>query len=540
MVRKMLDITHDDIYLIPGVPLADQVKLGFKPRSDASHYILQFPIGWSDNPFADENWCFQLNAWRMIDPYIREWLATEDPNYIVDSFRYVKDWYFYIKNGSASTSKHLWSDMATGIRALRLAYYLKLYKDNIFQFESNSDLMILYELIDMHAEKLLDKDKLTLTNHGLFQIFGLNLLHRVASDRPSLFQADKYVIESFNLLFNNQYTEQAVHKEHSPEYHAFVTAIIIKLGAHKFISDPLLGSKIAKAVHISKWFLFPRNRISMVGDSYKNIKISSENYDCSMPEIIQSNFPGVFINDLSDSGYVIVRKYSDGISIDSMLILNGSCYSMVHKHADDLSFELFENNCMVVVDAGKYSYNINDDRRYIISADAHSIPKIKDVTILPNTVDLYGSALNSVNLNADAIVLSGSISRKKLFSNNRELHYRPGDYLIIIDNLESVSDHNFVSELQINPDLSLLFNENSIDLMSDGSFVARILKVEEGVDLKVRSGKVTSGYSSLVENKVVFIEKNFRKSFMYWVVIFKLELEQSALEYLKKNILTDV
>ena len=533
----MLDITHDDIYLIPGIPLADQVKLGFKPRSDASHYILQFPIGWSDNPFTDENWCFQLNAWRMIDPYIREWLTTKDSNYIVDSFNYVKDWYSYIKNCGASNSKHLWSDMATGIRALRLAYYLKLYQDNIFQFESNSDLMILYELIDMHAEKLLDKDNLTLTNHGLFQIFGLNLLYLVASDRPILFNADRYVIE---LLFDNQYTEQAVHKEHSPEYHAFVTAIIIKLGAHKFISDTLLGNKIAKAVQISKWFLFPRDRISMVGDSYKNIKIASENNDHNMPEIIQSNFPGVFINDLSDSGYVIVRKYSNGISIDSMLILNGSCYSMVHKHADDLSFELYENNCMVVVDAGKYSYNINDDRRYIISADAHSIPKIKDVTILPNTVDLYGSALDSVNLNSDAIILSGSVSRKKLFSNKRELHYRPGEYLIIFDNLESISVHNFVSELQINPDLSLLYNENSIDLMSDGSFVARILKIEEGVDLKVRSGKVTSGYSSLVENKVVFIEKNFRKSFMYWVVIFKLELEQSALEYLRKKILTNV
>lgn len=535
----MLQITHNDIYLTPGISLSEQLSLGFKPRSDASHWPLKFPIDWLTNPFSDENWCFQLNAWRMIDPYLREWVKTNDSKYISDSFEYVRDWYKFVTNPSLIDGKHTWSDMATGIRALRLAFYLQLYKDGVFVPKYPDDLKLLNALIDLHALRLMDEKKLTLTNHGLFQIFGLNSLSIVAGERASLSGAFEYVDYAFNLLFEKQYTKQAVHKEHSPEYHAFVTTILINLGGNKFLKNPSVVNKINKAAEISKWFIFPGGRISMIGDSFKNIKTPAINVSVELDEIvdcglIDKSLEGVVVNDLSESGYIIVRKLSSDDSIKSMLLFHGSCHSMVHKHADDLSFELFENGVMLIVDSGKYSYNSNSDRKYIISASAHSIPKIKNIEIAPNSVSNYGSALSTLVVSKDVVCLDGVVDRKNLFLHKRNIYYKPGFYLIVRDFINSSQPNDFLSELQINPDLKLVKFNGFFDLECDGEFVARVIQPDSSLEIKSRNGRVTSEYAKLKINNVIFCEAKFSSSFIDWVIIFNKTEDPIALDFLNK------
>ncbi len=46
-------------------------KLIFKPRKDATPWPLQLPLDWSADPFKDNNWLFQVHAWRMIDPLLQ-------------------------------------------------------------------------------------------------------------------------------------------------------------------------------------------------------------------------------------------------------------------------------------------------------------------------------------------------------------------------------------------------------------------------------------------------------------------------------------
>ena len=43
---------------------------GFRPRKDNKALKLALPINWSQDPFNDKNWMFQLQAWRLLDFYL--------------------------------------------------------------------------------------------------------------------------------------------------------------------------------------------------------------------------------------------------------------------------------------------------------------------------------------------------------------------------------------------------------------------------------------------------------------------------------------
>lgn len=57
-----------------------------------------------------------------------------------------------------------------------------------------------------------------------------------------------------------------------------------------------------------------------------------------------------------------------------------------HKHADELSFELFHNGELVIIDPGKYSYNSNAYRNYVLSARAHNTFSLENIEIEPEDV----------------------------------------------------------------------------------------------------------------------------------------------------------
>jgi len=162
----------------------------------------------------------------------------------------------------------------------------------------------------------------------------------------------------------------------------------------------------------------------------------------------------VAIGDFTESGYAIVRSLPSVIHQSSMIFVTGMSYSRTHKHADDLSFVLYERGRFVFVDSGKYGYDNDKWRSYVLSAQAHNTISLENLPLSRMSAGTYGSALRELRNTGSSFVISGALTRPASFRQARSITYDPGRSLQIVDRLTSDSQQRYVSSLHLAPDLN--------------------------------------------------------------------------------------
>src|SRR5699024_5972018 len=153
------------------------------------------------------------------------------------------------------------------------------------------------------------------------------------------------------------YSYTGLHLENSPEYHNMVTRMYLELQAYLKKNGKSYGNTIVsyliKAAILKNTFAKPNKVIPSIGDSGQGqVKVNKE----------YNNF----------------IDYAAGLSIiqdkEIEMFLSFICgYSTtVHKHIDDLSFNLYLHGKDFFVDPGKFSYSKHPYRGYVKSFKGHS------------------------------------------------------------------------------------------------------------------------------------------------------------------------
>ncbi len=483
--KSTFAIERDDLFLMQTAHNFEQQReLGFRPRRDVEPWPLELPLNWAADPFEDRNWRFQLNAWRMIDPYIVAYFKSGDVQLLAEALEYVEDWHAFHADDDHGNS-FAWYDMSTGIRALRIAFFLDLIEKSELAVTPQQR-QALDELAGEHAERLQDLNFLTTGNHGLFQVFGLNLLCLVASDVEEC-EGGRELAATYlkDEILPAQFTPQGVHKENSPTYHYFTIRSIERLGGTRHIDVPEIREILDRAAAITPWFSFPSGNVARIGDSEGRLETLAE--DPAEPECLTDD-ACYAVGDFTDSGYAIVRSLPSG-DPQSMIFMAGMGFSTSHKHADDLSFELFEFGQLIFADSGKYGYNEDAMRSYVVSAAAHNTISIDGVETRPKDVDLTGSQLDPIEMTDDGFVLAGRINRPSNFSQDRTITYWPGRHLKIRDELASFPwRRQFVSSLHLAPDLEPELTENGFTIAIGENRVEAVL-VEDDCRIETVRGQ---------------------------------------------------
>ncbi len=506
------DIHYEDIYIVGLKGGLKKIRTeGFVTR-DNSPWPLNLPLDWGANPAKDVDWQFQLHAWRIIDQYFIEYFKTKDKSLIEESLKFVEDWhdYHFVKNKKAHSS---WENMATGIRAMRLAFYINAMRKNLINIDENLKDKV-YFLSSKHINKLKQKSFFSNNNHGIFALVGLHLLCREDFENPACNVDTKgYVKRRFKEIIDTQYTEEGVHTEGNPEYHFYITKTLnnrLKAPIEEILGD--ISDVLKKAEKVKPWLLFPDKTQSRVGDSKGLVaNISFEPLKSIEPTCINDD-KCYLVGDFTKSGYAIIRSIPETKN-ESMLFVTGMAHNIAHKHADDLSFQLFEFGRFIFIDTGFYSDNLDTMRKYIMSTVAHNTISIQDNTTSPvndikneskneqyeavswkevardlHTLEMVGSFLNSVKAMDNKFQVHGKVDRKNLYSQERYIYYIPGKKLRIEDTLSSTSEHNYVSSLHFAPDINVvLYKNNAYADFGTGSLHAKILS--ENCQLSMARGQ---------------------------------------------------
>ena len=432
----------------------------------------------------------------MNAPVLRAWEETGDTTLLRRAFHVALDWSRFHDTKKATMS---WMDMAVGLRAAQLAYFLdQIRLQNLLPTESES--RRLDRLIAGHTKRLSNPKFLTMNNHGLFQAYGLKMIEVATSAKESI--ADTLLDQ----VLQTQFTDEGVHKENSPDYHQLISKVLASFNENGRLSNDVVAT-IAKAAAHQPAFVFPNGMMAAVGDTAGK----------GTPPLEQERLR---VDDFSASGYLAVRKKS------SMLFVTGMAQSYAHKHADELSFQFFHNGEFVFIDGGKYSYARDEWRDYFVSADAHNTISLVGAQIPIRSVALTGSLLDKPTVEDGKVSITGHVERKLLFKHSRTIVYDPDSELLIQDKLSSTEEQTFVSTLLLAPGLKPTRTNSGFELTLKSG---QLLHAKTDAELEFVTGQKdpilgwwSPSYGKMEPTVAVRAYRTGKQALIKWSITFKL------------------
>lgn len=525
-------ISTGQIILLPGRAVAgkDDTTIQFCPhgRNDLAPFTLAFPLDWDLDPFHDRNWCGQLHMWRMLDAYLLAFERSRDPAFLALPLAVMLDWHRYHLE-EKRISRFAWKDMMVGLRAMKLAFVVSHWQAGAFEI-APSALAALAELVKAHLDFLLDEAHLSYSNHTIFDQHGLMALAQVVSveEREPI---EAFVARIFPALLRLQFDRRGMHLENSPGYQPLGIICLTQLQQSGWFARYGVDALKEKAVEIMTWLQLPDGRIAPVGDTD------------GAPQKINGTKP-VFTGQrqvFNCSGYAVIRDDGGGrVERASYLFFMGAYNGPAHKHADDLSLLWFEGEDLLV-DPGKYSYQRDPYRDYVISARAHNSVEIdaQDSGHEPkDPAAAYGSAIDAVAVHDWGYRISAAVRYPKLaVRHRRHCLFQPGAWLLLIDRLSGEVAHTFTQWSHFAPTIDAF-------AATDGGHVARLAG---GRSLTVQSvtsqpgtsewfrgateprlqGWVSQGYRQIVPSLALGIKQ--RGSEVLFATLFTLDDEGSTL-----------
>lgn len=428
----------------------------WKPRRDLPAWPVPDPMDWGADPFDDRNWLSQLEAWRVIDSALSAFYRKGEASPLADAIPMVLAWGPHYRRADEMAKRRM--DLNAGQRSLRLSLLIDAFRTGGVDL-TDSERDELFDLAKDHAEYLQRPGVMTLNNHGIFEVAGLGRLCEVAADQSWCADGHRVAEEHFDRLVDSQFDEHGVHREHAPSYHFFALTVIERLNLVDLFESGRGRERIELAEEMMGWLVYPDGRYIEVGDSSgqgERLANAANHTACLNADDCYA------ISPTWRSGYGIVRTLPDEADDEaSMLFMMGMRYSLVHKHADDLSFELIEAGRKLLVDSGMYGYENDEYRVYTSSDVAHNTVGLADHAFHPQDLQPFGSALSEPRIENDAFVMAGKIERADLFTQSRTLTYRPSRSLIVRDDLSSDEQRVYASRLHFDRSLNVELEETT-------------------------------------------------------------------------------
>lgn len=439
------------------------------------------PIRWREIGGGNRSHEFRLYCWDPLGPVLKAYDETGDRGFLDWAVVAARDWVRQ-HDSLDSDAPFAWYDMAVGLRAYRLGYLL----DAAARLDDVDD-EVLATLLDsavLHLEALADDARFAAhSNHGFYFAAGQLALARRLPMLPDacahLVQADERV----TALLERHFTEEGVHKEHSPDYHRMVTETFGGLVDAGLLSVERWGPWRERFEDALAWFVLPNGRIATFGDTPHRLirrKLGTTTSDAlafvgtageegKPPTEPWRAFP--------ESGYVVFRdgwpSGPDDQEDWSYLAQTCAFHSRTHKQADDLSFVWYDHGHEILVDPGRFGYldpttpdtelgsqgfyYSHPSRVYVESTHAHNTVEIDGRSYPRRKVRAYGSALLRAGEHGGVYWSESHVRQFKTIRHRRVLLFRPREWVMVLDWLHDNVDeqHTCTQHLHFAPEIDV-------------------------------------------------------------------------------------
>lgn len=464
--------------------------------------VLTDPIPWDDDAPEHRSWNYHIHSLDMVNVLLLAHSVTGEVVWLRHALNISMDWVKnHVYQEDVKQSKFAWYDMAVGKRAYRLAYMvdaarkLGLLDDEMFAK--------LWESLLQHADYLSrDENILFHNNHGFYQAVGQMAMGRRFRDVSSVMaQAYKQGQSRFSRMLDSQFTEEGIHREHSPAYHRLLCETLKGVLDAQLVDDPLVEDRMRLIEANLAWFVMPNGRLANFGDSDRGRMSDSAERAARRwltPDMISAcslgaagKSPETNIKVFDSSGYFVARnrwpKSPSDAAACSYLAQAAGFHSRTHRQADDLGFIWYDRGSDILVDAGCYGYigrtkkgsdlweagfGYSDPYRiYCESTCAHNTVEVDGKSNPRRGVAPYVSAIKRHGVSGDVVFCETEIKIFKTIRFARLLIFLPGKWLVVFDWLHDNLDirHDYRQWFHLGTDVALKRSgESYVGLLQKG------------------------------------------------------------------------
>ncbi|NQZ25652.1 MAG: alginate lyase family protein [Colwellia sp.] len=484
---------HKEIYFYPGYP----------------EYPLLLPINWAETtePYDKRSWKYSFNSWVFMDSLLKD----NDIGKIRYAIDLALDWYEFNIN-QVNYNKFAWYDMSVAFRATRIPFLIEY--GVLFNLISEDELYKLCLLLKLHIIDLSDSEKLARhSNHGLYQLAGLLAISNVLPELRDATKLKTYATSELMIILKKDVNEEGLHLEHSPAYHVYITEIFNAISNAKWIDNKDFVNLVAVMSNMASLLFHPNGQVVRFGDtperSIQQFNISNDFMDYIFSKGVRGKSPEALPSVFPKSGYAFFRSNWEKGDFEnqSFLAFSAAFHKRTHKHADDFNFEWSEFSQRILIDAGMYGYEREaEERLYVQSTRAHNCVEIDEVDYSLYNLDIFGSAITAWSDNSEVKVVEAYLDRKRFFKTEhcRILFFKPGHWLVVIDELNSSIKHQFTQWFHFHPDLNLIhsLDKTYVDINNKRLWVSSLNDGEKVEHVKAQSEPRLQGWTSIEPYKL--------------------------------------
>jgi Heparinase II/III-like protein len=434
-------------------------------RLHDERFALAPPVDWWSAPYeARGERGFLQNSFAFADPLLAD---PRFPEALIPLTAIFVDWLeANPRSGAAHPHRYAWHDHAAAGRIVAMAFVLGegIRRGLLEQAPARTVAAGVLE----HARYLLaDENYAAHHNHGFASDAALVLAARSLAPLPQAAAWAEVAERRFAAVLDHMIDgQEAIHLEHSPYYHWIIQGALGRFAnAGLFVGLDLAGL-VRRMEESGAWLVAPDGSLPPIGDTPMGQRPPASALASSGSRSGMRAFPR--------AGYAVVR---DG---DSALIVTAAHHPTAHKHADDGSFCLYEDGQPIVLDSGSPGYEYDSvEFRYGTSPAAHATICVDGFDwakgSLPYGSGLVASAerggLYALLTRNPGAVPGGGAARRALI-------YRPGHFLMAIDDVEAGSEHQLVRSLPLAPGLDASVTATGeVAISREGREVGRLLQL---------------------------------------------------------------
>lgn len=419
-----------------------------------------------------------------------------DEKYVIKAKDLIMDW--YNNNSSINTKNKAWHEHSVSSRIGNIIYFNQRAKS--FSLEPE----IFQKIIKSHSDYLNNEKYYKHNNHGLMMDNALLMTSNFIDDKMDRQNKIDKALYRVRFAIFRDFSRKGIHLENSPEYHRMVLNIIGNIEKTLKNMRLSLGSSVNgllnKAKNYDSYIMKPDFTYPLLGDTgqIEDVKINKKYID---------------LIDYESGNVILQNKNSEDLYKSTWLHFKAGYQSKTHKHADDLSLNLYLEGNDLLIDSGKYSYKISDPmREYITSPGAHNTIYLKDRNYkLSNAFDDQSRMrISKVIQKKNYKQITGM---NKLYPGiilTRNIILTKYNHVIVVDRTMSKNVETYIQNFN--------FNENAVvekidDLnfkiaLNNEEYTLKTVKLDKHeFESQISKGAISRKFTKLIENKKIEIVK---------------------------------
>lgn len=419
---------------------------------------LRPPIDWERNPYGSKAFAARLADLAFLDQLFYVYVASPDfarPKKI-RALRMARNivLHWVRREAEGKVSSETWTDRVAARRALFVAFLARAGAcEGVLR---KRDARVLLTSIREHGRWLRNPAHYRLSNHGLSLDLGLAALDRyLPRDKPISRGATRGE-RRYKRTFFRSYDPEGVWLEHSMGYYRHAIKLVDDYLRVVDPFDPDLREVRGRMVTALAWLTAPDRRVAQFGDTNRSKPQEEVRAEASTQS-------GLWV--APRSGYAVVKELGAG----GWLAIASSYHSGVHKHSDELTFELYESGARVVQETGQYHKDRDDYFRFQRSQSAHSTMVIDSTELETEDYAPYGSGIYAWGQGGGwyAVWASNPIAQNLGVAHARLYLYKPGYALLVADSVLANVIHSYRRFFQLGHKLDVTSEGPELRLSTD-------------------------------------------------------------------------